>query len=232
MGRTHLHGGFLACQDRGSCYWQRQREHRNLELVDSFPQTCGQTRKSSCLAFFVYWFPCLFQFALGMRSRTLCFLRGGLLVELELVCLFQNLQTGTRFPSRLVVFIKRYPVYPRCHLQRCAGQDTCWPWTLPLVPCFWLQPRKCCCYPKCSRNNLPAGNNLSDGNRKKPTKNPEECFAKTGLTNFKNKLEEVKVIWQVRRMPPAARLLTFTSEVQNIPAQLFPAPDAEYKSLV
>lgn len=32
-------------------------------------------------------------------------------------------------------------------------------------------------------------------------------------------------------MPPAAQLLTFTSEVQNIPAQLFSALDAEYKSL-
>lgn len=154
MGRTHLHGGFLACQDGGSCYWQRQREHRNLELVDSFPQTCGQTRKSSRLAFFVYWFPCLLQFALGMCGRTLCFFPGGLLVELEMVCLFQNLQTGTRFPSRLVVFIKRYSV----SVSQVSPSALCWTRDLlghglSLVLSFWLQPRKCCCYPKCSRNN-------------------------------------------------------------------------------
>lgn len=41
---------------------------------------------------------------------------------------------------------------------------------------------------------VPAGNNLSDANRKKTHKPPEECFVKTGLTNLKNMLEEVKVI--------------------------------------
>lgn len=45
-----------------------------------------------------------------MCGRTLRFFLGGLLVERELVCPFQNLQTGTHFASRLVVFIKRYPV--------------------------------------------------------------------------------------------------------------------------
>lgn len=31
-------------------------------------------------------------------------------MEREQVCPFQNLQTGMHFPSRLIVFIKRYPL--------------------------------------------------------------------------------------------------------------------------
>lgn len=47
---------------------------------------------------------------LGMCSRTLCFFPGDLSVELELICPFQNLQTGTHFASKLLVLITRYAV--------------------------------------------------------------------------------------------------------------------------
>lgn len=59
---------------------------------------------------------------------------------------------------------------------------------------------------------------------------PPIC-CKVHLLTHQESLTKLLFLQQVRRMPPASRLLTFTSELQNIPAQLFPALDAEYKSL-
>lgn len=53
---------------------------------------------------------------------------------------------------------------------------------------------------------VPAGNNLSDGNRKKnPQKSPEECFAEACVTDFKRTLE-IWVSMQVISFCPSARI--------------------------
>jgi len=82
------------------------------------------------------------------------FLSGRPVREQELVCPFQNPQTGTRFASRLVVFSRHYPV------SVSQMSHSALPWTRALLAvgspagaCFWLQSRQRRCYPKCSRNN-------------------------------------------------------------------------------
>lgn len=56
-------------------------------------------------------------------------------MELELVCLFQNLQTGARFPSRLVVFIKRYSL----SVSQVSPSALCWTRDLLAMGSHWFR---------------------------------------------------------------------------------------------
>lgn len=77
------------------CFWParagdpviwRQREHRNLESVDSFPEACGQTWKPSCLALLCLLVSISAPCFVGMCSRALHLFLGGLTVAWEQLC--------------------------------------------------------------------------------------------------------------------------------------------------
>lgn len=158
----------------------------------------------------------------GMCSRALCFFPGDLSVELELVCPFQNPQTGTRFASKLLVLIKHYPAsVSGCCPWRSGTQGLaspvcrrCWASFLltkrsleavlstrgkTLVRCFQERHRISdasiftCNRPQLCCQSVPAGNNHPDGKRGK--KKPRRMLCENRLVKHENALKGGMVMW-------------------------------------
>ena len=152
--RTHLRGGFLACQDR--ILLSTETKGAQESGADGFlSPNMWPDLKIQLPGFFCLLVSICAPSVLGMCGTTLHFFLGGLFGNRSWFAPSKTRRLEPALPRGLLCLAGIILcLYPRCRIQRCPGQEPCWPWALLLVRASGCSPANAAVTPSAAETTL------------------------------------------------------------------------------